>query len=81
MRLFFLNDRLKVNPLTGAFVVSDWDDIPDNYVLIYMPSLTFIPVTNAEISLGVRLIWGKGDNAFSNVTDKDEVVFTVGYMF
>ncbi|GAI70499.1 unnamed protein product, partial [marine sediment metagenome] len=32
------DDKLKLNPVTGAFVVSDWKNLSSGYALIYSPS-------------------------------------------
>ncbi|MFO7615161.1 MAG: DUF1302 family protein [Bacteroidales bacterium] len=77
----FFNEKLKVQPATLAFVVSDWKDIADNYALVYMPFITYMPNINAEIFLGVRLIGGKGDDVFAQYKDKDEFVFGLRYRF
>lgn len=77
----FLNDKLKIKPLTGGFVVGDWKNMKDNHVVMYMPSISYLPVSVAEITLGIRWIDGQGDNVFSNVADKDEFFFKVSYKF
>ncbi|MEJ2594030.1 MAG: hypothetical protein P8100_02615 [bacterium] len=77
----FFNYKLKVNPLAGAFIVSDWKDIPNNHAWVYAPFITYYPNINTEIRLGVRLIGGAGDNMFALVTDKDEVFFSVRFSF
>ncbi len=78
---YLFNDKLKVRPLTAAFVVSDWKELTENYALVYMPFLTFIPNDNTEISIGVRLIAGEGDDVFAQYKDKDEFVFSLKYRF
>ncbi len=35
----FFDDKLVVLPLSGAFVVSDWNDIKNNYALMYVPEI------------------------------------------
>lgn len=77
----FFNDKLKLQPATIAFVISDWKDISGNYAFIYMPFITYMPNGNTEIMLGVRLISGKGDDIFAKYKDKDEFVFGVRYSF
>jgi hypothetical protein len=78
---YLFNDKLKLRPFTTALVVSDWKDITGNYALIYMPSLAYLPNENTEISIGVRLIGGEGDDVFAQYKDKDEFVLTVKYRF
>jgi len=78
---YLFNDKLKLRPLTCAFVISDWHDIPGNHALIYMPSFTYLPNANTEISLGIRLIGGAGDDVFAQYKDKDEFVLGVRFKF
>lgn len=75
------NDKLRIRPLTMAFVVDEWRDVPENYALIYSPFIDYMPNSNTEISLGTRLIWGKGNNPFATLKDKDEFVFSVRFKF
>lgn len=75
------DDKLKLNPVTGAFIVSDWKNLSSGYALIYSPSITYSPNDNAEIMLGVRVLEGKGDNMFVRLIDKDEVFVKFIYSF
>lgn len=77
----FFEDKLNIKPLTMAFVVSDWKDIPGNYAWIYMPSIDYMPNLNTTISLGLRLIRGEGESAFAMLKDKDEFVFSLKFSF
>ena len=77
----FFNDNLKIVPLAGGFVVADWNDIQNNYAIIYAPTISYFPNENTEINFGVRLLEGKGDNTFAKVTGKDEFVFSLKYSF
>ena len=78
---FLFNDKLRVNPVTSALVISDWRKIGENFALIYMPSFSYFPNDNAEISIGVRVIGGEGDDVFAKYKDKDEFVFSLRYKF
>jgi hypothetical protein len=78
---YLFNDKLKIRPVTTAFVVSDWKKTGENYALIFMPSLAYFPNDNTEISIGVRLIGGEGDDVFAKYKDKDEFVFAVKFKF
>ncbi len=75
------NDKLKLTPAAGAFIVGDWNDISGNHAWVYAPFITYFPNINTEISLGVRLIGGEGDNMFALVKDKDEVFLSVRFSF
>ena len=78
---YFFNDKLKIDPFTCAFVVSDWKDLPENYALIYMPSFSYYPNANTSIYIGVCLIGGKGDDVFAKYKEKDEFVLGVSFKF
>ena len=77
----WLTTVIKIIRITDAFVVSDWQDIPGNYALIYMPFISYLPNDNTEISFGIRLIGGEGDDVFAKYKDKDEFVLAVKFMF
>ena len=77
----FFNDKLKLSPLVGGFIVGNWNNIKENYALIYAPEISYYPIDNTEISIGVRLLDGKGDNTFAKVKDNDEFFFKVIYDF
>lgn len=76
-----LQDKLKLTPVSGSFIVSNWKDIRNNYVIIYNPEISYMPNDNTEIVIGIRIIDGKGSNMFAKVTDKDEICFKIGYNF
>jgi hypothetical protein len=78
---YLFRERLKIRPLTSALVISDWKETGNNHAFIYMPSLAYLPNGNTEISLGVRLIGGAGDDVFAKYKDKDEFVFSVRFRF
>jgi hypothetical protein len=77
----FFNDKLKIAPITGGIVISDFKDIKNNYALILSPEITYYPVDNAEISLGARWIDGKNTTSFGRVKDKDELYLKLKYSF
>lgn len=76
-----LHDKLKIRPLAGCIVVPDWSDISENYAVIYTPEFSYFPNDNAEISLGYRMIEGKGRSTFARVNNKDEVYMKISYSF
>jgi len=77
----FFNDKLKIIPIDGGVEIKDFKDIENNYALILSPEIAYFPVDNAELTLGIRLIDGKGTTAFGRVKDKDELYFKVKYSF
>ena len=77
----FFDDVLKFTPLAGGFIVSDWDDIENNYAIIYAPELSYMATDNAEIIFSTAIFDGKGDNMFASMTDYNMFMFKVKYSF
>ncbi len=77
----FIDDKLKIVPLAGGFIVSDWKDVGNNYSIIYVPSISYMATDNAEISISTALFNGKGDNIFAKFTDYNMFMFKVKYSF
>ncbi len=77
----FFEDKLKFTPVGGGFIVSDWNDIDNNYALVYVPSITYMATDNAEISISAAIFDGKGANMFANLTDYNMFMFKVKYSF
>ncbi len=77
----FFEDKLKFTPLAGGFIVSDWDDVENNYAIIYAPELSYMATDNAEIILSTAIFDGKGDNMFASLTDYNMLMFKVKYSF
>lgn len=77
----FFNEKLKVAPIGGGFIVADWDNIKDNYALVYMPEIAYQATENAEITLSVVMFDGKGDNVFANLNDYNMFMFKLKYSF
>lgn len=77
----FFNSKLKISPLSGAFIVTDWTDIKNNYALAYMPEITYQATPNAEISLSSVFFDGKGNNLFANMKDYDMFMLKLTYIF
>lgn len=77
----FFNDKLKIAPLSGAFIVTDWKDISGNYAFAYMPEIIYKATVNSEISLSTVFFDGRGDNLFANMKDFDMFMFKLKYNF
>jgi len=77
----FFEDKLKFTPVAGGFIVSDWEDVENNYSIIYAPELSYMATDNAEIILSTALFNGKGDNVFAKFTDYNMFMFKVKYSF
>lgn len=76
-----LNDKLKISPLMGAFIVTDWKDINNNYALVYMPEIAYKATDDAEIILTSAIFEGKGKGMFSKFKDMDMLIFKLKYNF
>ena len=77
----FFEDKLKFTPVAGGFIVSDWDDVENNYAIIYAPELSYMATDNAEIILSTAIFDGKGDNMFASMTDYNMFMFKLKYSF
>jgi hypothetical protein len=77
----FFNNKLTISPLSGGFIVTDWQNIKENYALAYMPEITYQATANAQISLSTVIFDGKGDNLFANMKDFDMFMFKLSYSF
>jgi hypothetical protein len=77
----FFNDKLKISPLGGAFIVTEWQDIKENYALAYMPEISYHATANTSISISPVFFDGKGDNLFSNLKNYDMFIFKLKHNF
>lgn len=77
----FFSEKLKIAPLGGGFIVSDWKDIKNNYALVYMPEIALQASENAEISLSAVLFGGKGENLFAGLKDYNMLTLKMKYSF
>jgi len=77
----FFEDKLKITPVAGGFIVSDWGDIKNNYAIIYAPELSYMATDNLELNISAALFDGKGNNLFANFVDYNMLMFKVKYSF
>ena len=77
----FFESKLKIRPIGGGFIISDWDDIKNNYSLIYIPEISYMATDNTEISVSTAVFDGKGTNMFANLSDYNMFMFKVKYSF
>lgn len=75
------DEKIKIIPIGIAAEIKDFKDIENNYALILSPEITYRPVDNGEVTLGVRWIDGKGTTTFGQLKDNDEMYFKVKYSF
>jgi len=69
----FLNDKIKILPVTLILTTNDWDNIGENYGICYIPEIQYFPYDNLELDLGVSILGGKGNNILSNQKENDEL--------
>ena len=77
----FFNEKLKFAPIGGAFIVTDWNKIEDNYAVAYMPQVSYKATEDIEITLSAAIFDGKGDNLFANLKDYNMFMFKLKYSF
>ncbi len=77
----FFNEKLKVAPIGGGFIVTDWNNIKDNYALVYMPEIAYKATIDSEITVSTTIFGGKGDNLFSNLKDYNMFMCKLKYSF
>lgn len=77
----FFDDKLKISPLAGGFIVSDWEDVENNYALVYVPNVSYMATDNAEFTLSAALFKGNGDNLFANLNDYNMMMIKLKYSF
>ena len=77
----FLNNKLKITPIGGGFIVTGWNNIKDNYALAYMPEIVYKATINSEITLATVIFDGKGDNLFAQLKDYNMLMLKLKYSF
>ncbi len=77
----FLDDKLKISPLAGGFIVSDWESVENNYAIVYVPNISYMATDNVEITLSTALFNGKGENIFANLSDYNMMMLKIKYSF
>lgn len=74
-------DKLKLIPIQGAFVVSDWKNLKESYTYVYMPEIIYKPSSNIELSLLTSIIDGKGESMFSKIKNFDAFMMKLKFNF
>ena len=77
----FFNEKLIIAPIGGAFIVTDWGKIKDNYAIAYIPQITYKATDDIEIILSAAIFDGKGDNLFAKLKDYNMFMFKMKYSF
>ncbi len=74
-------ERLRLMPLSGGLEIKDFSDFKNNYALVYAPEISYKPVENCELSIGLRLIAGKETTNFGRLKNSDEFLLKARYNF
>jgi len=77
----FFNEKLRIAPVGGGFIVTDWSDLKNNYALVYIPEIGYKATDDAEIILSASIFEGKGDNLFAQLKDYNMFMFKIKYSF
>lgn len=77
----FFNEKLKIIPISGGFIVTDWGDISENYAIAYLPEISYKATPNAEITLSAAIFDGKGDHLFASLKDYNMLMLKMKYSF
>jgi hypothetical protein len=75
------NNKAKFTPIGVGLEIKDYGDLKNNYAVIGQPKITWLPVDNAELSLGAHLIDGTHSTHFGKIEGKDEVFATAKISF
>jgi hypothetical protein len=77
----FFDEKLKIAPIGGGFIVTNWEKISNNYALVYMPEVSYKATDNSEITVSSVIFAGKGDNLFASMNDYNMFMFKLKYNF
>ncbi|NIO79384.1 MAG: hypothetical protein GTN68_02370 [Candidatus Aminicenantes bacterium] len=77
----FLRDEIKLVLGGVAIEVAEFSDLKNNYASAFFPELSYLPVDNLEISLGVFLVDGKPGTLFGSWSEADQAYFRMKVSF
>lgn len=75
------DNKIKIIPVAGAIAFADLNNFADYYGLAYTPEISYLPIDNAALSIGARLMQGNTETIFGQLKDNDEIYFKVKYSF
>lgn len=75
------DNKLKISPLSMLLEIKSFSKFSDNYAIVVQPHVTWHPIDNADLALGLRLIDGKEGTCFATIKDEDEILVKVKYGF
>lgn len=77
----FFREKLKISPLSGGFIVTDWNSLKKNYAIVYIPEVVYMVTPNVETSISSVISDGKGDNLFLGLKDLNMIMVKIKYSF
>lgn len=77
----FLREKLKVAPLSGAVIISSWDEPKEHYAVAWLPEVTYMANPNTAMTLSAAIFHGEGESLFANLKHFDMVMLKVKYSF
>jgi len=77
----FFREKLKISPLSGGFIVTDWNSLKENYAIVYIPEVVYMVTPNVETSISAVISDGKGDNLFLGLKDLNMIMVKIKYSF
>jgi len=75
------NNFVKIGPIGFAFEADDFGRLSDTWAFVLNPELSFYPVDNAEITLGVRWIEGERGTTLGLEKDSNELYIKGKFSF
>jgi len=76
-----LDDKLTISPFNFLVEVKDWTDIPNSYAILGAPSVSFRPMDNAELVIGIHWIQATSSTAYAGMSGRNEVFAHARYSF
>ncbi len=78
---YAMQNRLRIQVISGALSVSDRKDMANSFSWLYAPEITYLGVQNLEMTVGGFFFDGKGDSIFSVMKDKNMLRIAVKAVF
>jgi hypothetical protein len=76
----FFNNKLKISPFGVILEIKNYGDFANSYAVVDQPQIAWLPVENAEIAVGVRLIDASSGTYFGNFKN-NEAFLRIKYGF
>ena len=80
-RFPFANGKIEIAPFDAGIEIGDFEDIKDNYGVIYLPSVTFKPYDNLNIKLSSLYAFGSDKTSFGKMKSQNGVQLGISYYF